>query len=385
MTATSPAGTPTPPAIERLLRDFDAGRAAALARAVSIVENHRAGFDALLGALHPRVGRARRIGITGPPGAGKSTITTLLAKAMRADGLRVGIVAVDPTSPFTGGALLGDRIRMEEIALDPGIFIRSMATRGSLGGLAAATREVADVLDAFGCDRVLIETVGVGQSELDVARAADTSVVVLVPESGDSIQTLKAGVMEIADIFVVNKADRPGADRLRTDIELMLGMRMGSALRNVPAHHGVDLRSVADRDAARRALNPARAAREAAQADPHETESWTPPVLRTTAARGEGTEELLGALARHFAYLEASGTLRQRRRQRLRERIVEEVERKVRERLWGDAATGAWLEARLPALEEGATTPFQVAGELLARSAEILTHAPAAGARREGV
>jgi LAO/AO transport system kinase len=380
--ATTPA---LGPALQRLLVDFDAGRSAALARAVSIVENHRPGFDALLGALHPRVGRARRIGITGPPGAGKSTITTLLARSMRADGFRVGIVAVDPTSPFTGGALLGDRIRMEEIALDPGVFIRSMATRGSLGGLASATREVADVLDAFGCERILIETVGVGQSELDVARAADTSVVVLVPESGDAIQTLKAGVMEIADIFVVNKADRPGADRLRTDIELMLGMRMGSALQNVPAHHGVDLRSVADRDAARRALNPARAAREAAQADPHGSESWTPPVLRTTAAKGEGIDELLGALDRHFVYLEASGALRERRRQRLRERVVEEVERKVRERLWGDASTTAWLEDRLSALEEGRVTPFLVADALLAQSADLLTRARTSGARREGV
>ena len=370
--------------MRRLLTDFDAGRAAALARAVSIVENHRAGFDALLGELHPRIGRARRIGITGPPGAGKSTMTTSLAKSMRAAGLRVGIVAVDPTSPFTGGALLGDRIRMEEIALDPGIFIRSMATRGSLGGLASATREVADVLDAFGCERVLIETVGVGQSELDVARAADTSVVVLVPESGDSIQTLKAGVMEIADIFVVNKADRPGADRLRTDIELMLGMRMGSALKNVPAHHGVDLSSAAEREAARKALNPARAAREAALADPHEAAQWTPPVLRTVASKGEGIDEVLGALERHFAYLEASGTLRDRRRQRLRERVAEEVERKVRERLWRASETEAWLTERLPAAEAGEATPFQIADELLARSVDLLTRTPASDVRREG-
>jgi LAO/AO transport system kinase len=199
---------------DRLLDDFENRKPSALARVVSIVENHRPGFEALLGGMHPRTGRARRVGLTGPPGAGKSTIAALLVKRFRDAGLTVGVIAVDPTSPFTGGALLGDRVRMENVALDPGVFIRSMATRGSLGGLAAATREVADVLDAFGFDRLLIETVGVGQSELDVARTADSTILVLVPESGDSIQTLKAGVMEVADIFVVNKADRPGADRL---------------------------------------------------------------------------------------------------------------------------------------------------------------------------
>nr|MDQ3082149.1 methylmalonyl Co-A mutase-associated GTPase MeaB [Gemmatimonadota bacterium] len=189
-----------PVTTEKLLAAFGDGSHPALARAVSIVENHRPGVDEILAAMHPKLGRARRIGITGPPGAGKSTITTLVARECRNAGLSVGIVAVDPTSPFTGGALLGDRVRMENIALDSGVFIRSMATRGSLGGLAATTREVADVLDAFGFDRVIIETVGVGQSELDVARTADTTMVVLVPESGDSIQTLKAGVMEIADV-----------------------------------------------------------------------------------------------------------------------------------------------------------------------------------------
>jgi LAO/AO transport system kinase len=200
-----------PKSLHALLADFVAGRKAALARAVSIVENHRDGSDHLLAACHPRLGRARRVGITGPPGAGKSTLTTLLAETYLAEGLTVGIVAVDPTSPFTGGALLGDRVRMERVALHPNVFIRSMATRGSLGGLAATTREVCDVLDAYGTDRILVETVGVGQSELDIARLADTSAVVLVPESGDSIQTLKAGVMEIADVFV--EQGRPSGRR----------------------------------------------------------------------------------------------------------------------------------------------------------------------------
>ena len=347
---------------DRLLADFGAGKTAALARAISIIENHRTGFEALLATWHPRLGHARRIGVTGPPGAGKSTLTTGLTRAFRAQGLTVGIIAVDPTSPFTGGALLGDRIRMEDVALDPGVYIRSLATRGSLGGLSAATRETCDVLDAFGIDRILIETVGVGQSELDVARTADTCLVVLVPESGDSIQTLKAGLMEIADIFTVNKADRPGADRLRNEIDVMLGMRSGATMRNVPAHHGVDLSQSSIVKQVR-----------AAAAGAGDTTHWTPPVLRTVAVKDEGIAEVVAALDRHFRYLEESGTLRARRRTRLRDRVVEVVEAKVRGRLWTDAATNQWLEERLPELETGAATPFAIADDLLGRSAHLLT------------
>jgi LAO/AO transport system kinase len=250
---------------------------------------------------------------------------------------------------------------MEAIALDTGVFIRSMATRGSLGGLASATREVADVLDAFGFDRILIETVGVGQSELDVARTADSTVLILVPESGDSIQTLKAGVIEVADIFVVNKADRPGADRLRNDLELMLGLRKGVSFSNAPAHHGVDLKR----------LNPAKLARQAAADEASDV--WTPPVLSTVAREDKGIAELLAALDRHFAYLERTGRLAERRRERTRERVKELVEQRFSNRLWSDKATLASLEAMLPDVESRAKTPFGAAERILQSSSDVIT------------
>lgn len=366
MPTTSAAGQ------EKLLDDFAARRPAALARAISIVENRRDGASQLLASLYSMLGRARRIGITGPPGAGKSTITTRLAEHYRKQRLTVGIVAVDPTSPFTGGALLGDRIRMESVALDDGIFIRSMATRGALGGLAAATRDVCDVLDAFGFDRLLVETVGVGQSELDVAHTADTSVLVIVPESGDSIQTLKAGLMEAADLFVVNKADRPGADRMRHEMKLMLGLRMGQLARNVPAHHGVDLARVGRR---------ARAEREASKESSEP--SWTPPVLATSAERGEGIDELATALDAHFDYLEKSGALAMRRRSRLRDRVVEGVDRALHDRIWNDRALTAHLEALLPDVEEGRTTPLAASEELIAEIAALLAHSRSSNSESE--
>lgn len=346
----------------KLLEDFAARRSSALARAISIVENRRPGAAQLLAALHPLLGRARRIGITGPPGAGKSTLTTRLAEHYRRSGLTVGIIAVDPTSPFTGGALLGDRIRMESVALDSGIFIRSMATRGALGGLAGATRDVCDVLDAYGFDRLLVETVGVGQSELDVARTADTSVLVIVPESGDSIQTLKAGLMEAADLFVVNKADRPGADRMRHELKLMLGLRRGQLARNVPAHHGVDLAHVSRK---------ARAERAPVTNDGDS--QWVPPVLATSAERGEGIDELAMSLDAHFDYLEKSGTLHSRRRARLRDRVVEGVDRSLHDRIWNDRSLTARLEAMLPDVEEGRTTPLAASEELVAQVAALLS------------
>ena len=336
-----------------LLAEFRAGKRFALARAISLVENERPGFEALLHDVHADLGRAQRIGVTGPPGAGKSTLTAKLALEYRGRDETVGIVAVDPTSPFTGGALLGDRIRMTNISTDPGVFIRSMATRGSLGGLATTSREVADLLDAYGFDRVVMETVGVGQSELEIAGTADSTVVVLVPESGDSVQAMKAGLMEIADVFVINKADRPGADRLAQELELMLHMRLGEGMPAAAGHHGVSLRTVQ------------KAARERSEALAEERGAWAIPVLKTVAHEGEGIAELAETLERQAGYLRESGELAERRRRRLAERVRGVVDRELRRAVWERGRGEAMLEEALPALESGDESPYSVAARIV--------------------
>jgi LAO/AO transport system kinase len=359
-------------------------KTAALARAISVVENGTAGFEELLAALHGQLGGARRIGITGPPGGGKSTLIERLAAHYRRANLTVGVIAVDPSSPFTGGALLGDRIRMEGTSTDPGVFIRSMASRGSLGGMATATGEVADVMDAFGFQRILIETVGVGQSELDVASAADTTVVVLVPESGDGIQVMKSGLMEIAEVFVVNKADRPGADRLRQELEVALGLRRGETFRHVPAHHGIELvagpgtatgktaahlgpgegsgkgaHGGSDGGAGRAAPPPPRG--------PDGERGWEPPVIMAVAPRSEGVGELAAALDRHFAHLERFGGLAERRSRRLAQRTRDVVDRALRRWVWSEAGPKEALEAAFGDVSAGRRSPYEAAEAIVAR------------------
>jgi LAO/AO transport system kinase len=348
--------------VDRLLTEFRSGAVPALARAISMVENGREGYQDLLSALHPAVGKAHRVGITGPPGAGKSTLVERLIKGYRARGLRVAVVAVDPTSPFSGGALLGDRIRMESVTLDPAVYIRSMATRGELGGLATTTREVCDILDAFGFDRIIVETVGVGQSELTIAAAADTALLVLVPESGDGIQVLKAGVMEVADVYAINKSDRPGADRLKTEIEVMLGIRKGNAFRHVAAHHRP---SQTDGPTIRRADGPP--GRRAA-------EGWEPPTLTVSALNETGIPELIDAIERHAAYLRDSGELERRRRARLERHTREVVDRSLRHLVWEEGPGETVLKDGLGRIERGETSPYSLARDILAGIKKEIAH-----------
>lgn len=341
-----------PPPLVELLGRFRDGKVPALARSISVVESEREGFQDFLDVVLRQGPTARRVGFTGPPGAGKSSLVAAAATSYRNGAERVGVVAVDPTSPYSGGALLGDRIRMNDIATDPGIFIRSMATRGSLGGLATTTKEVVDLMDAFGFDRVLIETVGVGQTELEITSAADTVVVVLVPESGDAIQAMKAGLMEIADIFVVNKADRPGSARLVRELRQALHLRAGNALKDIPAHHGVDLGRVTMGE-------------RTTDAPAQETGDWTVPVLATNALTNEGVAELLDNVEEHRVWLESSGQLSCRRCERATGRIVDVVNRELRRVAWNSDTVRDLLAAGALQVESGQATPYSAAREIL--------------------
>jgi LAO/AO transport system kinase len=293
-----------------------------VARSISIVEANNSKSTELLKKVYNGVGKAYRIGITGPPGAGKSTITNQLTKFYRSQGKTVGIIAVDPTSPFTGGALLGDRIRMNEIGQDAGVFIRSMATRGSLGGLSKKANDAADILDVAGYDYIIMETVGVGQSELDIAQASDTTVVVLVPESGDAVQAMKAGLMEIADFFVINKSDRPGAQQAVTAVKTILMMR------------------------------------------DHDENSWMPNIINAVAIENKGISELAEEISRHHQYLETSDKFIKRRERRTKIRIKEIVEESIRKKLWSEVGKDS-LNSSLEKVILGNLSPYHIAEEII--------------------
>jgi len=310
--------------VESLIERLRSGDVRALARAVSIVENDAPSAAEVLSGCFPHSGRALRIGVTGAPGAGKSTIVDKLARHYRSAGVTVGVIAVDPTSPFTGGAILGDRIRMQENLSDPGFYVRSMATRGSLGGLARTTADVASVIEASGKDVILIETVGVGQDEVDVVRLSDVTIVVLVPGMGDDVQSIKAGIMEIADLFVVNKADREGADRVEKEIR---------AMQSLANSHG----------------------------------DWVPPVVKTIASSGEGIDRLMEAIAQMKQWLEMDGRMEVRRKKYWRERITEMMRQALMRQVRAHGLSDTELETHAARVASKQEDPYKLVPDLVAR------------------
>ncbi len=308
--------------MSELLDGFEQGKVTSAARLITILENGGDEAEAVMEEIFPKTKGSYRIGFTGPPGAGKSSLVYGLSLIFREEGRNIGIIAVDPTSPFSGGALLGDRIRMQKLSSDPGVFVRSLASRGSLGGISNCTDEVADLMDAFGKDLILIETVGVGQSELEVAEKSHTVIVILVPESGDGIQAMKAGLMEIGDIFVMNKADHPNAEHAARDIE--------DTLR---------LKDVAEGE-------------------------WRPPVVLTSALEGTGLDDLVGRIAEHHDYLESRDMIRGMRKRMLHSRVKGAFMDRMENRLWNNSGIGGLMERRIEEVYSGTMSPYQLVREL---------------------
>jgi LAO/AO transport system kinase len=314
------------PSIQTWIEQLRSGDVRTLARAISTVENRGPGWSELLKALFPHSGKARVLGLTGPPGAGKSTLVDQLARFYRKDEHTVGIIAVDPTSPYTGGAILGDRIRMQEHFSDPGIYIRSMATRGSLGGLARTTADVTTVLDASGRDLIMIETVGVGQDEVDIVRLADVTILILVPGMGDDVQTIKAGIMEIADIFVINKSDRDGAEHVEREIRTLQSLAM--------RHDG-----------------------------------WTPPIVKTVASEGTGVQELAGAIANYENYLQKNSLARNKSIENWQERLIEMLRDVMLERARTQLGDGS-LARLAEEVAEHKRDPYTLVEEIAIKAAK---------------
>ncbi|MFB6296399.1 MAG: methylmalonyl Co-A mutase-associated GTPase MeaB [Halobacteriales archaeon] len=328
-----------------------AGEYRALARAISMIEDRRPGYREVVAELHAHAGSAEIIGVTGSPGTGKSTLVDRMAAAYRERDETVGVIAIDPASPFTGGAVLGDRVRMGSNADDMGVFVRSMSARGTLGGLSAATADAITALDAFGKDRIIVETVGAGQNEIDVVRTADTVCVLLQPKRGDDVQALKAGILEIADVLVVNKADQDGVDRLVSDLREMIDLGEEAGSHRITAGVGTPTRD--DRHGERE------------RTDERSGASWTPPIVETVATEGDGVGDLLSAVAGHGAFLDASGLRAEKARARQAEAIRTLLVDDLRELVEAEIESRGGLGDLVDAVASRETDPYAAVEDLL--------------------
>ncbi|MFB6179710.1 MAG: methylmalonyl Co-A mutase-associated GTPase MeaB [Halorientalis sp.] len=330
-----------------LIEELLAGKHRALARTISKIEDRAPGYRDLVSQLHDYTGNADVIGITGSPGAGKSTLVDKLAEAYREQGLTVGVIAIDPSSPFTGGAVLGDRIRMASNSGDMDVFFRSMSARGSLGGLSTATTDAVKALDAFGKDKIIIETVGAGQNEVDIVRTADTVAVLVPPSSGDDVQMLKAGILEIADLFVVNKADLDGADRTVQELREMIEMRRNEVAVATGHHGAAETTTVEDGGSA------------------DDAQTWTPPIVETIAKTGDGIDDLLSVLSDHAAYLDASGQLEAKARSRYAAEIRTLLREDTSELLAEEIDRRGGIETFVDQVVDRESDPYRIADELI--------------------